>query len=94
MPIYEYRCEACGERSSHFYRTVSEAQESRPLCPKCGSRRVRRLISRVAVHGGQRQGEQEVDSTEPEKPPVFGRKELEAIMEQRRQWAEEVAEEG
>jgi putative FmdB family regulatory protein len=46
MPIYEYRCRACGctfERMQKF---------SDPLvrkCPKCGKSRVEKLISRSAI---------------------------------------------
>ena len=48
MPIYEYDCVACGWR---FQRLVmKEAEEKELLCPKCGKRKKKRLISRVAYH--------------------------------------------
>jgi len=47
MPIYEHRCQACRKRSSVFVRSMSAAVE--PQCPHCGSRKLSRLISRVAV---------------------------------------------
>lgn len=47
MPIYEYRCEACRKRTSVFVRSFTAAVT--PRCEHCGSRRLRRLISRVAV---------------------------------------------
>jgi putative FmdB family regulatory protein len=41
MPTYEYECEGCGHRFEEFQQ-ISDA----PLksCPKCGKRRLRRLI--------------------------------------------------
>jgi putative FmdB family regulatory protein len=47
MPIYEYRCQACGKRSSVFVRSMSTAVKA--ACEHCGSRRMSRLISRVVV---------------------------------------------
>jgi len=47
MPIYEYRCEDCRKRSSIFVRSMSVQVE--PRCERCGSARMSRLISRVAV---------------------------------------------
>ena len=47
MPIYEYRCAACRKRTSVFVRSMGTAV--RPKCEHCGSRRVSRLVSRVAV---------------------------------------------
>jgi len=52
MPIYEYRCPACGHRFSHFYGSIRQAEGSPPpVCPNCGNPDVQRLISRVAVLG-------------------------------------------
>lgn len=45
MPIYEYRCEACGRVSSVFVRSVSATVE--PECEHCGSSKLSRLISKV-----------------------------------------------
>ncbi len=49
MPIYEYYCFDCRQKVSLFFRTVQAAQNASPRCPQCGSARLRRLISRVAV---------------------------------------------
>ena len=45
MPIYEYRCEACGHELEKIQR-MSDA----PLtdCPECGAPRLRRLVSAAA----------------------------------------------
>lgn len=45
MPIYEFRCEACGER---FEELVAAGTSSRP-CAACGSRRTERLLSAQAA---------------------------------------------
>ncbi|MEK7330954.1 MAG: zinc ribbon domain-containing protein, partial [Candidatus Eisenbacteria bacterium] len=42
MPIFEYRCTACGER---FEALVSRADLATPHCPRCGAARAERLIS-------------------------------------------------
>jgi len=57
MPIYEYRCLACKKRTSVFVRSMSS--EVIAACEHCGSKKLTRLISRVAVHRGG------VDSDDP-----------------------------
>lgn len=47
MPIYEYRCEDCGGKSSHLVLNVRAPFE--PKCSRCGSARVVRLMSRFAA---------------------------------------------
>jgi putative FmdB family regulatory protein len=47
MPIYEYGCQACRKRTSVFVRSMSAPVRAR--CEHCGSPKLRRLISRVAV---------------------------------------------
>jgi putative FmdB family regulatory protein len=47
MPIYEYRCEACRKRTSVFVRSMSATVKA--TCEHCGSAKLSRLISRVAV---------------------------------------------
>lgn len=47
MPIYEYRCNACGKRASIFFRSFSAVGE--PACPDCQSQDMQRLVSKVAV---------------------------------------------
>ena len=43
MPIYEYRCEDCGRRSSFLVLKG----DFRPVCKSCGGGNLTRLISRV-----------------------------------------------
>ena len=50
MPIYDYRCGACGRRPSLYYQTFSAAAAvTEPRCPHCSSTNLSRLVSRVAV---------------------------------------------
>jgi putative FmdB family regulatory protein len=46
MPIYEYRCEACGKRSSALLMSFSSPD---PACPHCAKRSLRRLVSTFAT---------------------------------------------
>jgi len=43
MPIYEYRCDACGEQLEIIH---SMSDDSERECPKCGASPLSRLISR------------------------------------------------
>ncbi len=53
MPIYEYRCLNCGRKVSIFWRSLSAVNEAEARCEYCGSRKLKRLVSRVRVmrHG-------------------------------------------
>ncbi len=43
MPIYEYRCQECGEKFEKLVRLSTSTSEIE--CPKCSGRRVEKLIS-------------------------------------------------
>ena len=47
MPIYEYECGACQERTE-FIQKFSEAPKRK--CPACGKQKLKRLISAAAFH--------------------------------------------
>jgi len=47
MPVYEYRCQGCKRRVSLFFRSFSAVSD--PVCPRCGSTQLTKLVSRVAV---------------------------------------------
>jgi putative FmdB family regulatory protein len=48
MPTYEYQCRGC---EKEFQRLVMKREDEEDLfCPDCGSRNLKRLISRVAYH--------------------------------------------
>ena len=46
MPIYEYRCAACGKRSSALVPSYSSPD---PACPHCDRRELKRLVSTFAT---------------------------------------------
>ena len=46
MPIYEYRCDACGKRSSALLPSYSSPD---PACPHCGKSALKRLVSTFAT---------------------------------------------
>lgn len=55
MPIYEYQCEECQERFDKLIRSSDASQEI--VCPKCGSHKVRRLLSLFGLgKSGQKAG--------------------------------------
>lgn len=51
MPIYEFRCEACGRRVSVFQRSIASPSDA--ACSHCGGTSLRRLVSRFAVVRGE-----------------------------------------
>lgn len=46
MPIYEYRCPACG----HTFERMVKLSDPLPACPSCGAGEVNKLISQSAFH--------------------------------------------
>ncbi|MBC7256758.1 MAG: zinc ribbon domain-containing protein [Chloroflexi bacterium] len=61
MPIYEYRCNACGHRFSRLSRVVISAdEETPPLCPSCSSAETVRLVSSFSKGGPPGPDAQEV----------------------------------
>ncbi len=44
MPIYEYQCRKCKREFSFLYGMTPDSTD--PRCPRCGSRRLNRLLSR------------------------------------------------
>ena len=92
MPIYEYECSGCGERFDKLIRNIEKPPKI--ICPSCESLDVQRLISKVAIHSGDGGSSFDKDAAEAaeatsSKPPVFGRKELKAAQEKKRQLREQ-----
>jgi putative FmdB family regulatory protein len=46
VPIYEYRCDECGKRSSALLPSFSSPD---PVCPHCGKPALKRLVSTFAT---------------------------------------------
>jgi putative FmdB family regulatory protein len=57
MPIYEYRCQECGEVTEALLKNRQEAEDVR--CRQCGSGRLERafLSSIAPIPTGTKQGE-------------------------------------
>ncbi|MGB8646956.1 MAG: zinc ribbon domain-containing protein [Anaerolineae bacterium] len=51
MPVYEYRCHACG--SPFALRRTIDQRDAATVCPNCADTRVTRLVSTFAAfsHG-------------------------------------------
>jgi putative FmdB family regulatory protein len=60
MPIYEYQCNNCDRQFQSLVMRKEEAQGL--LCPRCGSRNLKRLVSRVTYHASERD---RLDSFDP-----------------------------
>ena len=59
MPIYEYRCEECGKRSTSLLLSYSSPD---PPCPHCGKPALKRLVSTFAtVSSGESDGGDDFD---------------------------------
>ena len=46
MPIYEYRCNACGRTFAFLYGVSRDSRD--PACPACQGKDLARLVSRIA----------------------------------------------
>jgi putative FmdB family regulatory protein len=52
MPIYEYRCQQCGELFEKFVRSVANLREVQ--CPHCGGTQTERSLSVFSTSGTSR----------------------------------------
>jgi len=50
MPIYEYRCESCGDKFEKLVRRAEDALEAG--CPACGEKHLEQQYSTFAARGG------------------------------------------
>jgi len=55
MPIYEYRCQECGEEFEKLVRSSTDADKVE--CPRCHQVHVKRLLSLFGLGGGSLSGE-------------------------------------
>jgi putative FmdB family regulatory protein len=46
MPLFEYRCEECQKNFSLLEGVTAE--KAKRVCPKCGSRKLSKLISQIS----------------------------------------------
>ena len=54
MPLYEYRCETCGQQFESYQRMTEVKKEE--ACPACGGRAAKVGISMFATKGTSSQG--------------------------------------
>jgi len=47
MPIYEYKCSACGKTFEHLLLNSQSAEK--PSCPDCGNVKVNKIMSTPAI---------------------------------------------
>jgi putative FmdB family regulatory protein len=59
MPIYQYDCAGCGRRVDVFFRSVSKV--GTPVCPECGGKRLKRVVSRFARARSERERVDSID---------------------------------
>jgi putative FmdB family regulatory protein len=52
MPMFDYRCDACKQKTTVFFRTLSAVDHSTAVCSRCGSKKLTRLMARVRVLRG------------------------------------------
>ncbi len=53
MPIYEFVCRACDRT---FETLVRLGREGEVVCPSCGGREIRKLLSSFGIGGGASRG--------------------------------------
>jgi putative FmdB family regulatory protein len=51
MPIYDYKCQGCGNEFEAF---VLPQSKGKPECPSCHSQRLEQLLSAFAVNSEER----------------------------------------
>ena len=54
MPLYEYRCETCGQQYESYKRLTEEKKDE--TCPACGGRAAKVGISLFTAKGTSSQG--------------------------------------
>lgn len=52
MPVYDYKCRQCGTVFEKFLRTLAAADSVQ--CEKCGSAKVKKLITCCAISSGRK----------------------------------------
>jgi putative FmdB family regulatory protein len=49
MHAYDYRCNNCQKRFTLTYKTYTDYDAATPFCPECGSEKLSRLITKIAI---------------------------------------------
>ena len=69
MPIYEYRCEACGGLTSRLVLYTTTAPS--PACNACNNPQMQRVMSRFAHHRSEASRLAAVDPSVPHGPDYY-----------------------
>ncbi len=69
MPIYEYRCEACGQVTSQLI--LKPATAATPPCKACASPKTHRVLSGFAYHRTEASRLADVDTRAPRGPEFY-----------------------
>ena len=62
MPNYDYHCNNCGRRIRLFF-TYADYDAADPQCTNCGSKKIKRVISRIALAKSE---DTRLDSLDPD----------------------------
>jgi putative FmdB family regulatory protein len=68
MPIYEFACPKCRKIFAFLSRRVAPSHT--PSCPKCGSRKLSKEVSRFAMLKGMAEPSPKADAGEADGPPM------------------------
>ena len=75
MPVYEFACNACGQLTSVFVRSVNSPVDAK--CERCGGTDLGRLVSRFAVlrraGSGDGMSLDDLDENDPRAMAAFAR---------------------
>ena len=70
MPIYEYRCEACGHALEALQKLSDEPLRE---CPECGAPQLRRLVSAPAIGVQEDQADTDKEAKDKDKDKDKGK---------------------
>jgi putative FmdB family regulatory protein len=68
MPIYEFACPKCRRIFNFLAKRVNPAR--RPVCPKCGNKKMSKQISRFATSKGLKEPSASTGADSPDGPPM------------------------
>jgi putative FmdB family regulatory protein len=79
MPIYEFACPKCRKIYSFLSHRVNPGRP--PVCPKCGSKKMTKQVSRFALTRGLAESAAQTESGEPPMPDLDDPRVERAMME-------------
>lgn len=61
MPLYQFDCSGCGKRVEILFRSVTTTKK--PVCPECGGKKLKKVMSRVARIKSTKERFESIDQT-------------------------------